>query len=151
MGLLDDAKKEAPAQVTTVATEGKKKHNNSEYQKKQRELLGQRVAVITKWVDKQQNVPEDVKDALDGLNRRGKYEKTVRVAGAAGGPSVFTQLFGDKPKVGDKVTAIDMFNKVHKGFADMRKLMKKWADSAKFVAEVVFDEEKQIYEIKKLA
>lgn len=151
MGLLDEAKKDA-APAAKQVTETGKKYNNSEYQKKQRELLKVRAETIGKWIDAQKNVPEDVKDAIDGLLRRGKYEKAAHAPGAgANGSSIFTQLFGDSPKVGASISAIDMFNKIHKGFADMRKLMKKWADPEKFVAEVTFDEAKSEYKIVKLA
>lgn len=140
----------AKAEGTTkgAVTEGTTKAKKmSDYQKRQRELLKTRIAVIAAYVDAAKNVPDDVKDAVDGLMKRGKYESKGGF-GTPQGPDTFKVLFGDTPKVGTVVTAQDMFNKVHKGLADMRKLIKKWAEKGIIVE---FDEQAFSYKLTKLA
>lgn len=45
---------------------------------------------------------------------------------ATGGSSVMTQLFGDNPKVGDKVTLEEAFNKTYKGKASIDIIVRRW-------------------------
>jgi hypothetical protein len=44
------------------------------------------------------------------------------------GPSVFTTLFGDNPKVGDTLTLEQVFNKTYKGKATMDTWLKRWSE-----------------------
>lgn len=150
MGLLDDAKKDSgvKTEATAPATAGKKK-SNSEYQKKQRENIAKYGAILVDLADGKKKAGDaDVKEAADFFAKRGQFErKASSVTENAQKNSVFAQLFGEAPKVGTKVTAIEMFNKVHKGFGDMRKLIKKWAEKG---IDVSFDEAKNEYTLNKL-
>lgn len=47
---------------------------------------------------------------------------------AGGGQSFFNKVFGDNPKVGDKITLMDYMKKTLKGKADFDAYVKKWAE-----------------------
>lgn len=145
MSLLSQVAETQPAEGEA---QPKKVNKTSEYQKKQRELAKQRAETIAAYLDGQSNVPENVKDAIDGLLKRGKYEHTQAARNGAAGNDSFKVLFGDNPTVGTVVTAQEMFNKIHKGLSDMRKLIKKWAEKGNVVT---FDDEKFEYKLEKLA
>jgi hypothetical protein len=51
-----------------------------------------------------------------------------RISSGFGGPSVFTQLFGDTPKVGQKITLYDAFAKTYKGKSTLDVWVKRWAE-----------------------
>ena len=156
MGLLNDVKKEneanhgAPvaAQATAEKPVEKKKHNNSEYQKRQREKALASANILKDLItSKKIELTAEQQEALDFLCR----VKKPREGGVGAGPSIFEKLFGTEPKVGTVVGAYDMLKKTGKGFADMNKLIKKWAeeDSKRpFVAVVEFDEAKMEYTLK---
>lgn len=156
MGLLNDVKKEneAKAPVATPAAGNaekpveKKKHNNSEYQKRQREKALASANILKDLItSKKIELTAEQQEALDFLCRVRK----PREGGVGAGPSIFEKLFGTEPKVGTVVGAYDMLKKTGKGFADMNKLIKKWAeeDSKRpFVAVVEFDEAKMEYTLK---
>ena len=61
MSLLDNARKEAhvEAPVETAVTEAKK-HSNSDYQKKQRELLAKHGKTVNDYIKTLKNVPQEV-------------------------------------------------------------------------------------------
>lgn len=140
MSLLDNARKEAQVEAP-VATEEKvaKKSSNASYQKKQRELLAQNGKIVNDYIKTLKNVPQEVVDAAAWLGREKKE------AGAVFGKPVFYKIFGNTPKIGDKVTALKVFEETGKGFAEMRQLMKKWADKQGIT--VVFDEKVKSYSI----
>lgn len=129
---------------TGEAVVGKKKHSASEYQKKQRELTRKYGKIVKDFIDQQKNVPAEVKEASDWLGREVGTHSSM--GGGAFGKPVFYQLFGDAPKVGDKITALDVFNKTDKGYSDMRQLMKKWKEKQNIVVEL--DEKSKTYIIK---
>lgn len=149
MSLLSDAKKEAkietPAQVagTEVAeATPAKKHNNSDYQKRQREHQYSAACKIRDFLkEKKITLPEDLQAEMDFLTR----EKKAGGNSAAFGKPVIYKIFGNTPKVGDKVTAMKVFENTGKGFAEMRQLMKKWEKNGITVA---FDEASKSYVIK---
>lgn len=143
MALLDQVKgQSAPA---TEAKETGKKHNNSEYQKKARERALQAARTVTDFITKNvKEVPENVKEALDVLNRVRKG----REGGVAGQTPIFNKMFGEDPKVGTVVSAYDMLKRTGKGFADINKAIKKWAEQGTVVE---FNEEKLEYKLTKLA
>lgn len=156
MALLDNAKaqvqeEKAKAPVTSKApvVEAKKKHNNSEYQKRQREkslAAAQLIAGILTDDQKKKAGTGDfatVQDAIDFLCR----VKKAREGAVAGQTPIFNKLFGDEPKVGTVIGAYDMLKKTGKGFGDMNKLIKKWAENGTVVE---FNEEKLEYTLKEL-
>jgi len=140
MSLLDTAKKEAGVPVTPATSEGtSKKKSNSEYQKKQRELAAKYGKQLKEYFG--DKVPEQIKDAVAFFAKEKKA-----AAGAAFGKPVLYKLFGNTPKVGDKVTALKVFEDTGKGFAEMRSLMKKWADKQNIIVE--YDDKTKSYVIK---
>lgn len=157
MALLDNAKaqvqeEKAKTPVSTSAApvvEAKKKHNNSEYQKRQREkslAAAQLIAGILTDDQKKKAGSGDfatVQDAIDFLCR----VKKAREGAVAGQTPIFNKLFGDEPKVGTVIGAYDMLKKTGKGFGDMNKLIKKWAENGTIVE---FNEEKLEYTLKEL-
>lgn len=72
---------------------------------------------------------------------------------AAGGPSFFSQMFGDTPVVGQKVTFEEVVRKTYKGMETINANIKKWAAKGIEVAVEVnkADMLKTAYTIKKLA
>lgn len=147
MSLLSDAKKEAqietsaPVAGTEETATPAKKHSNSEYQKKQRELLAANGKIVNDYIKTLKNVPQEVVDAAAWLGR----EKKAASGSTAFGKPVIYKLFGNTPKVGDKITALKVFEDTGKGFSEMRQLMKKWEKQG---ITVVFDESSKSYVIK---
>ena len=145
MSLLDNAKKEAGVTETApVATEAKKKHNNSDYQKRAREKALASAQLIKKELEsKKFELSAAGKEALAYLCKEG------RAAGSSNfGTPVFNKLFGDAPKVGDKITSLKVFETTGKGFAEMRKLIKQWKEKNNTVVE--YDEASKAYVIKSM-
>lgn len=69
-----------------------------------------------------------------------------------GGQNFFNKVFGDSPKVGDKITLMDFMKKTLKGKADFDAYVKKWAEKGIIVK---FDAGSNMFEstytIEKLA
>ncbi len=155
MSLLDTAKKEVgttanattanatTANATTAnATTAAKKSSNNDYQKKARAKRLESAQVLKdELTSKKVELSDKAKEALD-------YLCGVRKASTVFGTPVFTKLFGESPKVGDKVTALKVFETTGKGFAEMRKLIKQWKEKDNH--EVAFDEASKSYVIKSL-
>lgn len=145
MSLLNEAKAEvkAEAKAATVTTEAvTKKHSNSEYQKKAREKARASALLLKKELgDKKVQLSPEASEALSYLCKEGRSAGSV-----AFGQPVFNKLFGDSPKVGDKITALKVFETSGKGFAEMRQLMKKWKEKQHI--EVAYDEAVKSYIIK---
>ena len=156
MGLLNDVKKELAAkaevepgvEVAETKPVEKKKHNNSEYQKRQREKALASANILKALIEEKKiALTPEQRDALDFLCR----VKKPREGGVGAGPSIFEKLFGAEPKVGTVIGAYDMLKKTGKGFNDMNKLIKKWAEEdtkRPFTATVEFNEEKLEYTLK---
>lgn len=73
-------------------------------------------------------------------------------SGGFGGPSIFSILFGDNPKVGQKITLEEAFNKTYKGKSTLDLWVKRWADKD-IIVECTIDPVKMInstYTIKSL-
>lgn len=150
MSLLDNARKEAQvgapvatgtATETATGKEVAKKSSNASYQKKQRELLAQNGKIVNDYIKTLKNVPQEVVEAAEWLGR----EKKASAAGSVFGKPVLYKIFGNTPKVGDKVTALKVFEETGKGFAEMRQLMKKWLEKQNVT--VVYDEKTKSYSI----
>lgn len=141
MSLLDSVRKEAQAQETATHVEGtvqpvvSKKKSNSEYQKRQRELAAKYGKQLKDYFG--DKVPEQIKEAVAFFAR----EKKAGASAVFGKPVIY-KLFGDAPKKGAKITALDVFQNTGKGFAEMRQLMKKW-DKAGYI--VTYDDKSQSY------
>lgn len=138
MSLLNNT---TPTTAPNAAETGTK-HNNSEYQKKQRELLKKYGKVIADYVASQKNVPADVQEAAEWF--KSKTEPKSRGSKLTGKPAIY-KIFGDAPKAGDKKTALEVFEATGKGYSDMRSLIKKWAKDG---IVVDFDEKAKAYTIK---
>lgn len=143
MSLLNEAKAEVKAEAKAVTAETvTKKHSNSEYQKKARAKALASAQLLKKELgDKKVQLSPEASEALSYLCKEGRSAGT-----AVFGQPVFNKLFGDSPKVGDKITALKVFEVSGKGFAEMRQLMKKWKEKQHI--EVVYDEAMKSYTIK---
>lgn len=140
MSLLNEAKAEVKA--AEGATPVAKKHSNSEYQKKARAKALASAQLLKKELgDKKVQLSPEASEALSYLCKEGRSAGSVVF-----GQPVFNKLFGDSPKVGDKITALKVFETSGKGFAEMRQLMKKWKEKQNI--EVVYDESAKSYTIK---
>lgn len=143
MSLLDNAKKEAGVKVEAPVA-GQKK-SNSDYQKRARaKALESAKLLKEELASKKVELSDKAKEALAYLCKEG---------GRAGGSSnfgtpVFEKLFSATPKVGDKITALKVFETTGKGFAEMRKLMKQWKEKQNTVVE--YDDASKAYVIKSL-
>lgn len=71
--------------------------------------------------EKKVTLPKEVTDWIDA-------QLTVRVGGGNNGSSFFNKVFGDSPKVGDKITLLDYMKKTLKAKADIDKRVKEWAE-----------------------
>lgn len=140
MSLLENAKKEAKveAPIATEGTAAPKKKSNSEYQKRQRELAAKYGKQLKDYFG--DKVPEQIKEAVAFFAKEKKQSSS-----ASFGKPVIYRLFGNTPKVGDKITALKVFEDTGKGFSEMRQLMKKWEKQG---IVVNFDEATKSYVIK---
>lgn len=145
MSLLDNAKKEAGVKVESApVAETPKKKSNSDYQKRARAKALESAQLIKKELEsKKVELSAEGKEALAYLCKEGRAAGTSNF-----GTPVFNKLFGNKPKVGDKITALKVFETSGKGFAEMRKLMKQWKEKQNTVVE--YDEASQSYVIKSM-
>ena len=140
MSLLDNARKEAAIETPVEAgTTPAKKHNNSEYQKRQREHQYKAACAIRDFIKAQGiTLPEDLQAEMDFLTKEKKA-----AAGSVFGKPVLYKIFGNTPKKGDSVTALKVFEETGKGFAEMRSLMKKWVEKQNVT--VKYDEKEKAY------
>lgn len=143
MSLLDNAKKEAGVKVEAPVA-GQKK-SNSDYQKRARaKALESAKLLKEELASKKVELSDKAKEALAYLCKEGG-----RTGGNSNfGTPVFEKLFGATPKVGDKITALKVFETTGKGFAEMRKLMKQWKEKQNTVVE--YDDASKAYVIKSL-
>lgn len=135
MSLLENAKKEAQVEGEVATEATPKKKSNSEYQKRQRQLAAQYGKQLKDYFG--DKVPEEIKEAVAFFAR----EKKAGTGAALGKPVIY-KIFGDAPKKGAKLTAIEVFENTGKGFAEMRQLMKKWAKAG---ITVNYDEKAKAY------
>ena len=154
MSLLDNVKKEVgikaeptgakkEAESTTVET-GAKKKSNSDYQKRARaKALESAQLIKAELASKKVELSDKAKEALAYLCKEGG-----RTSSSNFGTPVFERLFGAEAKVGDKVTALKVFETTGKGFAEMRKLMKQWKEKQNTVVD--YDSVAKAYVIKSL-
>lgn len=143
MSLLDQVKEEKKVEGgEAAAAAGTKKQ--SDYQKKAREARNAAAKVLRDW---REGAGKDVKFTKD---QQDAFELLTREPKAGAGNSVFGkpviyQLFGNTPKVGSSITSLEVFQKTGKGFPEMKKCIKKWAEGG---VEVIYDEKKTAYVIK---
>lgn len=134
MSLLDSVKATASEEVEVA----KKKNNNSEYQKRQREHQLKAACAIRDFLkEKKIELPADLKEEMAFLCREGR-----KAGSSTFGKPVIYQLFGDAPKKGASITALQVFEKTGKGYPEMRQLMRKWEKAG---TPVNFDEAKKAY------
>ena len=92
-----------------------------------------------------EKLPEDLKSFLEGL------ANPQRAAGN-GIQGIFKLMFGDNPKVGDKITLRDVFDRTLKGKAEIDAKIKVWAEKGTIVEYTAnANPVLSTYEIKKLA
>lgn len=121
-----------------------------------------------KRAEKQKAAYENALKLRDELSKAGMLDKlsasakefvlslckdpSERKSGGFGGPSIFSILFGDNPKVGQKITLEEAFNKTYKGKSTLDLWVKRWADKG-IIVECTIDPVKMInstYTIKSL-
>lgn len=142
MSLMDSVKGAAPAPKETAGAEkATTKKSNYEYQKAAKEKQKAAISTVVSYINEQKDVPAKVKEAVDTLT----HVRAVSKGSALTGKAAIYKIFGDTPKAGNKVTALDVFQNTGKGFSDMKKLMKKWQEQ-NIVVE--YDEELKSYVIK---
>lgn len=72
--------------------------------------------------------------------------------GGFGGQSFFNKVFGDDPKVGDKITLLDYMKKTLQAKGKIDKAIKDWAEKGIIVEfKAAANQLESTYEIKKLA
>ena len=94
--------------------------------------------------DKKVQLTPELTDFLNGIANPKRAVSSVN--------GVFAQLFGPTPKVGDKVTLKQAFEKTFKSAAELKRLTKSWAEKGtvvKFVSAANLLE--STYVIEKLA
>ena len=76
----------------------------------------------------------------------------VKTGGFGGGQSFFNKVFGDEPKVGDKITLLDYMKKTLQAKGKIDKAIKDWAEKGIIVEyKAAANQLESTYEIKKLA
>jgi hypothetical protein len=146
MALLDEARSNAGqgnvgASGTPVVEESTEKVN---YQAKKREQAYQDALLLQKAL-KRGNVtlsPEET----EALARLTRAPGTGRGPGNFGKPVIY-QLFGDNPKVGTSITALDVFQKTGKGYQEMNQLVKKWGEKGNVVT---FNPDNKTFTLKEI-
>lgn len=101
--------------------------------------------LIKYLADKKVELPAEYSKLLNEI------ANPVARSGSSNG-GIFEKLFGSNPKVGQKVTLIEVFNKTYKSKAELDRAVKNWAEKGiivEFKAEPNMIE--STYEIKKLA
>lgn len=117
----------AVAKKAELTAEQKAKKNEAakRHTEKVKNLREQAVRVATKL----KAYIEKTKPTFDGIDEINKWISDVLAAPAAGGGQSFlNKVFGDNPKVGDKITLMDYMKKTLKGKADFDAYVKKWAE-----------------------
>jgi len=120
------AKTNAP--IPKLDKEATKKANEKKLKEKRR----QQKVDICAYLRSVGNLPANIETIVhDWENPR------VGGAGGAFGEPFFNKVFGATPKVGDKVTLQDVFNRTFKGVDKMNEFMKKWKEKNTAVVEYI--------------
>jgi len=102
--------------------------------------------LIKYLADKKITLPENFTKLLNDI-----ANPSSRSAGS-NGSSLFDKLFGSTPKVGDKVTLMEIFQKSFKSKAEVDRYVKIWAEKGIIVEfKAAANMIESTYEIKKLA
>jgi len=111
------------------------------YQKRQKELRYQ-AALLIQAALKRGNVQltSEEQKAIELLTRKPGSGSPH----SFGEPIIF-RLFGNPPKAGSKISALQAFEKTGKGFQEMKQLIKKWAKQGNVV---VFDAASKTYTLQ---
>lgn len=121
----------------SLLNEEKKESYNTRVARKRRECAQRLVEII-----KANNIvlsPEDQEKA-DYLTR----DNNVGRPSTFGKP-LFFRIFGDKPELKQSVPSLEIFDRLGKGAAEMRGLMRKWKDTLH--VNVSYDVDKKSYTI----
>lgn len=142
-----NAKAEAKSAADDAAFKAKKAEaakRFAENQKKRKEDLVKfsKELIEKKLIEKLS--PEAVKFFTDAAN-------PAAHTGGFGGTSFFNKVFGDTPKVGDKITLLDYMKKTLKSKADLDKRVKEWTEKGIIVTvKEAANQLETTYEITKL-
>lgn len=141
MGLLNDVKAADKAEVKGTAVKVEGTSNKAERKARAKERKAAKAEALAKVLEYLKANPiKEIADAVETLSKT-----PVRTGGFVAGltPEV---LFGEV-KVGAKVSAIDVFTKHKKGYPEMRKYIKKWAEKG---ITVTLDPATQSYTISEV-
>lgn len=117
---------------------------------KDKKFKEQKAAAAKKFKEKKAAEKLDnqamAKTVIDWLTKEGKWEKFDEKAKAtltrlanpttgagSSGSSFFNKVFGDSPKVGDKIKLIDYLKNTMRAKADLDKYVKEWAKKGTIV------------------
>ena len=127
--------------VAPAAVERKGISKGAAYQKRQKELRYQ-AALLIQAALKRGNVQltSEEQKAIELLTRKPGSGSPH----SFGEPIIF-RLFGNPPKAGSKISALQAFEKTGKGFQEMKQLIKKWAKQGNVV---VFDAASKTYTLQ---
>lgn len=140
MSLLDQVKEEKAVEAAATATK-----KQSDYQKKAREARNAAAKVMRDWRAGKGKDVQFTKEQADAFELLTREPKAGGGSSAFGKPVIY-QVFGNTPKVGSSATSLEVFQKTGKGFPEMKKCIKKWAEGG---VEVTYDEKTTSYVIKK--
>ena len=145
MEKLVDVKEAKKAQK--VQAEGKVTAKEAEVKpvdaKKEAEFKARKAAAAKAFAERQAALKADRAEAIKELKAladakkinldtmpktKAWIEKETAVRTGNGGTSFFNKVFGDSPKVGDKITLLDYMKKTLKAKADLDKAVKGWAE-----------------------
>lgn len=142
---------------------------NERSAEKDAEFKAKKAAAAKAFAERQKQKKEDAvkhaKAILEGVEEgtiKGISEDTikflqgvanpVKTGGFGGGQSFFNKVFGDDPKVGDKITLLDYMKKTLQAKGKIDKAIKDWAEKGIIVEyKAAANQLESTYEIKKLA
>lgn len=131
MSILSDKIKANQEAAQTVdkgnSPETVKKSNGAEYQRKQKQQRYDDAVAIKDFLEKKGLLKEIEKDASlnAALNRLTKQPGTGAAFGGNQEPLVY-RLFGNAPKVGQRISMLAVFQKTRKGYNEFKQQVNKW-------------------------
>lgn len=127
----------------TPVSEAQKAQKNEHDAKKEAEFKARKAAAAKAFSERQAALKVDRAEAIKELKAladakkisldampktKAWIEKETAVRAGNGGTPFFNKVFGESPKVGDKITLLDYMKKTLKAKADLDKAVKGWAE-----------------------
>ena len=133
----------SPLTPVSEAQKAKEAQKNEHAANKDAEFKAKKAAAAKAFAERQAALKVDRAEAIKELKAladakkinldtmpktKAWIEKETAVRTGNGGVSFFNKVFGDSPKVGDKITLLDYMKKTLKAKADLDKAVKSWAE-----------------------